>query len=153
MFSERKVKKKELEPSVAQNRINEGTVIKGDITSTGFFRIDGSVEGNIKTPSKLVLGKLGSIFGTLHCDSADIEGKFNGNLQVSGMLTLRSTAVVEGDVVVGKLAVEQGATMNASCVMREGADKVMMQPALKKHPFAPKVEEHNTNLERQKTGN
>lgn len=123
MFSDKKEKKKSLEPSAAQNRINEGTKLKGDISSTGFFRIDGSVEGNVKTPSKVVLGKLGVIIGTLSCESADIEGKFEGNLQVSGTLTLRSTAVVDGDVIVGKLAIEPGATLNASCVMQGGNPK------------------------------
>lgn len=123
MFSDRKEKKKALEPNTAQNRINEGTKLRGDISSTGFFRIDGSVEGNVKTPSKVVLGKLGVIVGTLICDSADIEGRFEGNLQVSGTLTLRSTAVVDGDVIVGKLAVEPGATLNASCVMQNGTTK------------------------------
>ena len=123
MFSDKKEKKKAIEPSAAQNRINEGTKLKGDISSTGFFRIDGTVEGNVKTPSKVVLGKLGVIVGTLSCESADIEGKFEGNLQVSGTLTLRSTAVINGDVIVGKLAVEPGATMNASCVMQNGNTK------------------------------
>ncbi len=118
MFSEKKEKKKTIEPGSAQNRINEGTKLKGDISSTGFFRIDGFVEGNVKTPAKVVLGKLGVIQGTLTCESADIEGKFEGNLQVSGTLTLRSTAIIEGDVIVGKLAVEPGATMNATCTMQ-----------------------------------
>ncbi len=111
------------EPGSAQNRINEGTKLKGDISSTGFFRIDGIVEGNVKTPSKVVLGKTGVIIGTLTCENADIEGKFEGNLQVSGTLSLRSTAIVEGDVIVGKLAVEPGATLNASCVMQDGKPK------------------------------
>lgn len=128
MFSEKKEKKKIVEPSATQNRINEGTKIKGDISSTGFFRIDGSVEGNVKTPSKVVLGKMGVIIGTLTCESADIEGRFEGNLQVSGTLTLRSTAVIDGDVIVGKLAVETGATLNASCVMQDSKPKKLESP-------------------------
>lgn len=123
MFSDKKEKRIAVEPGSAQNRINEGTKLKGDISSTGFFRIDGIVEGNVKTPSKVVLGKTGVIIGTLTCENADIEGKFKGNLQVSGTLSLRSTAVIEGDVTVGKLAVEPGATMNASCVMQDGKSK------------------------------
>jgi len=129
------------EPGSAQNRINEGTKLKGDISSTGFFRIDGIVEGNVKTPSKVVLGKTGVIIGTLTCENADIEGKFEGNLQVSGTLSLRSTAVIEGDVIVGKLAVEPGATLNASCVMQDGKHKsngILTQPNAensKAHPF------------------
>lgn len=120
MFSDKKEKRATAEPSTTQNRINEGTKLKGDVSSTGFFRIDGTIEGNVKTPSKVVLGKTGVIIGTLSCENADIEGKFEGNLQVSETLTLRSSAVVEGDVTVGKLAVEPGATMNASCVMQSG---------------------------------
>lgn len=123
MFSDRKEKRAAAEPSATQNRINEGTKLKGDISSTGFFRIDGIIEGNVKTPSKVVLGKTGVIIGTLSCENADIEGRFEGNLQVSETLTLRSTAVVDGDVTVGRLAVEPGATMNASCVMQDGRPK------------------------------
>ena len=53
MFSEKKEKRIAAEPGSAQNRINEGTKLKGDVSSTGFFRIDGTVEGNVKTPSKV----------------------------------------------------------------------------------------------------
>lgn len=140
MFSDKKEKAITAEPGTAQNRINEGTKLKGDISSTGFFRIDGIVEGNVKTPSKVVLGKSGYIKGTLTCENADIEGKFEGNLHVTGTLSLRSTAVIEGDVVVGKLAVEPGATLNASCVMQDGKPKnnSVNQPTIeqtKAHPF------------------
>ncbi len=120
MLSTKKEKKKAQEPGAAQNRINEGTKLKGDISSTGFFRIDGHIEGNVKTPSKVVLGKSGIIIGTLSCENADIEGKIEGTVEVSGTLTLRASAVIDGDVTVGKLAVEPGATMNASCVMIDG---------------------------------
>jgi len=121
MFSEKKERTGQ-EPSSGQNRINEGTTLEGDVVSQGFFRIDGTVKGNIKTPSKVVLGKTGYINGTLTCENADIEGKFEGNLDVSGTLSLKSTANIEGEVVAGKLAVEPGATFNASCVMK-GAQK------------------------------
>ncbi|GHC44656.1 bactofilin family protein [Ulvibacter litoralis] len=117
MFSDKKVKQT-VEPGTGQNRINEGTNINGDIHSKGFFRIDGHIEGNVTTPSKVVLGKSGVIKGTLTCENADIEGTFEGRLDVSGTLSLKSTAKIEGEVIVGKLAVEPGATFNASCAMK-----------------------------------
>ncbi len=116
MFSDKK-DKISMEPTVSQNRINEGTHLKGDIVSSGFFRIDGHIEGNISKPSKVVLGKSGVIKGKLICEDADIEGRFEGNLNVSGTLSLKATAHIEGEVVVGKLAVEPGATFNATCTM------------------------------------
>ena len=117
MFSDKK-DKNITEPGTGQNRINEGTNIKGDIHSKGFFRIDGQIEGNVSTPSKVVLGKTGVIKGTLTCENADIEGTFDGKLDVSGTLSLKATAHIVGDVIVGKLAVEPGATFNAGCAMK-----------------------------------
>lgn len=117
MFSEKKTKEIESQ-GTNQNRINEGTLLKGDITSNGYFRIDGTIEGNVKTPSKVVIGKTGVIIGTLSCENADIEGKIKGIVDISGTLSLKSTAHIEGEVVIGKLAVEPGAVFNATCLMK-----------------------------------
>lgn len=108
------------ETTKSQNRIGHGTVITGDIISEGGFRIDGTVEGNLKTPSKVVVGKDGTINGSLECDHADIEGAFKGALTVKGLLSLKSTAIIEGEVVISKLAIEPGATFNATCTMNTG---------------------------------
>ena len=142
MFSDRKEKRINTEPTTAQNRINEGTTLKGDISSTGFFRIDGTIEGNVKTPSKVVLGKSGVIIGTLVCENADIEGNFQGNLNVSGTLSIRATGRIEGDVVAGKLSVEPGAVLNASCTMQDGKSTTSLPTSNQKsiestkvHPF------------------
>jgi cytoskeletal protein CcmA (bactofilin family) len=67
-----------------------------------------------------VLGENGVIKGNLSCENADIAGSFSGNLNVSQLLTLRSTANIKGDVVVGKLSVEPGAAFNATCRMQPG---------------------------------
>ncbi len=99
------------------NRIEKNTKIKGDITSEADFRIDGKLEGNVTTSGKVVIGKDGYINGKVECVNADIEGKFNGELQVKGLLSLKSSALIEGTVTVAKLAVEPGATFNASCTM------------------------------------
>ena len=100
------------------NRIEKNTKIKGDIISEADFRIDGKLDGNVKTSGKVVIGKDGYIHGKVECVNADIEGSFNGELLVSDLLSLKSSAVIEGTVSVTKLAVEPGATFNASCTMK-----------------------------------
>lgn len=100
------------------NRIEKNTKIKGDIVSEADFRIDGKLDGNVKTSGKVVIGKDGYIHGKVECVNADIEGSFNGELLVTNLLSLKSTAVIEGTVSVTKLAVEPGATFNASCTMK-----------------------------------
>lgn len=124
MFAQEKKNRPNSELSKEQNKIAQGTKIIGNIEGMGSFRIDGQVDGTVKTPGKVVVGKEGIISGELECENADIEGKFSGTLEISGTLTLRNTAVIEGEAVVGKLAVEPGATFNATCTMR-GAMKAI----------------------------
>ena len=101
-----------------RNSIEKNTKIKGDIISEADFRIDGKLDGNLKTSGKVVIGKGGYIHGKVECVNADIEGNFNGELLVTELLSLKDSAVIEGTVTVSKLAVEPGATFNASCNMK-----------------------------------
>ncbi len=111
------------------NRIEKNTKIKGDITSEADFRIDGRLEGNVKTSGKVVIGKDGLINGKVECVNADIEGSFKGELYVSQLLSLKSSAHIEGTVDVAKLAVEPGATFNASCTMGKGVPSSSSGPS------------------------
>lgn len=118
MFSENKKEKQMTEGTSNQNIIAQGTKLVGDFNSEGDFRIDGIIEGNVKTTGKVVVGKAGLIKGTLQGTDAYFEGKFSGKLALSGTLTLKASAHIEGEVVVGKLAVEPGATFNVTCIMK-----------------------------------
>ena len=124
MFSDNKKDKHMTEGTSSQNIIAQGTKIVGDLNSEGDLRVDGIIEGNIKTTGKVVVGKNGTIKGTLQGTDAYFDGKFNGKLALSGTLTLKATAHIEGEVVAGKLAVEPGATFNVTCMMK-GAVKEM----------------------------
>ncbi|MBR9758292.1 MAG: polymer-forming cytoskeletal protein [Algicola sp.] len=118
MFSEKQKDKSVLDPKSSQNLISKGTKLIGDLTSEGDLRIDGTIEGNVNTPGKVVVGKTGYVNGTLNGTDAHFEGKFSGKLSVKGTLTLKATAFIEGEVEVGKLAVEPGATFNVTCAMK-----------------------------------
>jgi len=109
------------------NVVAKNTAIIGDIISEGDFRIDGTLEGNIKTKGRVIIGISGSVKGKIDAVNSDIEGKFSGDLLVQETLTIKATAIISGDVVIGKLSVEPGATFNASCSMR-GAIKELNKP-------------------------
>ncbi len=118
MFSDNKKPRVTTELGGQPNRIEKNTKIKGDIVSEADFRIDGKLDGNVKTSGKVVIGKGGYINGKVECVNADIEGNFNGELLVSDLLSLKASAVIDGTVSVSKLAVEPGATFNAACSMK-----------------------------------
>ncbi|HAI17883.1 MAG TPA: hypothetical protein DCM10_07650 [Xanthomarina gelatinilytica] len=136
MFSDSKKDRQNAELISSQNIISNGTKIVGDLISEGDLRIDGTIEGNLKTPGKVVVGKSGMIKGTLNGTDAHFEGKFSGKLNLSGTLTLKSSAHVEGEVVLGKLEVESGATFNVTCTMK-GAVKEIHSKNERKEPSRP----------------
>jgi cytoskeletal protein CcmA (bactofilin family) len=107
------------------NRIVEGTLIKGDINSQADFRLDGELIGNFQSNGKIVIGPAGSVVGDIICKNADIEGKFNGKIQVTEILNVKSKASIYGEVTVGRLSVEPGADFSASCIMKTNVKNLM----------------------------
>lgn len=108
------------DPNGQYSKIEVSTEIKGDINSDADFRVDGVLEGSLKTKGKLIVGKEGRILGEVHCSNAEIEGQFSGQLFVAETLSLKATSNMIGEVNTSKLIVEVGAVFNASCSM--GAD-------------------------------
>lgn len=102
-------------PSI--NLLGNGTMVKGDITSNGDFRIDGTLIGSIFSKSKVVIGTTGVVDGEINCENADFSGSIKGNIKVTELLTLKSTSKLLGNISVGKLAIEPGAQFSGNCIM------------------------------------
>ena len=100
------------------NRIVEGTTITGNVNSPSDFRLDGHLIGNFQSKGKIVIGPAGSIKGDIICKNADIEGSFEGKIQVQEILNIKSKSHIIGEVICGKLSVEPGAEFSASCIMK-----------------------------------
>ena len=98
--------------------IEKSTKIIGNIFSKADFRIDGEVEGNITTSGKVVVGNNGKISGKLNCSNADISGNISGNIEVNETLSLMSDSYVQGEIITGKLSVEEGAQVDATISMK-----------------------------------
>ena len=97
--------------------IGAGTVIVGEITGKGDIRIDGNLKGKLHTEGKLVLGNTGRIEGEIKAKNADISGMVHGAMEISELLTIKSSSQIEGDLKVGKISIEHGATFTGSCIM------------------------------------
>ncbi len=106
------------------SKIDQNTSLKGTLKAKTDIRIDGSVEGNVKTTGKVILGKEAKVLGEVSCANAEIEGLFKGKLMVSGILSLKTNSNVEGEVLTQKLIVEAGATFNAQCKMQSSEEGV-----------------------------
>lgn len=111
MFSNNKDKSmaKQFDNTGVVNLIGVGTTIDGEITSSGDIRVDGRLSGSINTKGKVVIGSTGIVEGNVNASNADISGELKGAISVAELLSLKSSAKLDGDIVTNKLAIEPGA--------------------------------------------
>src|SRR5882762_643369 len=104
--------------------IGAGTSMKGDITSNGDLRIDGSLVGNIHCSAKVVIGANGVVQGDIMGQQADIMGKVTGTIKVKDLLQLKGGSIVNGNLQAAKLQIEPTANFNGECHMAPQAAAV-----------------------------
>ena len=108
---------KSTEKSDSINSISNGSIFEGNLTSNGDVRVDGKLKGSVKTEGRLVLGEKGIIEGDIYCENAIVAGEIKGTINTSELLTLRSTAKLNGEIITIKLAIEPGAVFSGKCSM------------------------------------
>jgi cytoskeletal protein CcmA (bactofilin family) len=106
------------------NALTNGSKIVGKIFADSDFRIDGEVEGTITCNGKVVIGQKGYLKGSISCLNAEIIGKVDGDIVVTETLSLRSTAIIKGDVKTKVLMVEPSAIFNGTCSMKDSTASV-----------------------------
>lgn len=101
--------------------IGAGTTMKGDITSNGDLRIDGSLVGNIHCSAKVIIGANGNVQGDINGQTADILGKVTGTIKVRDLLQLKGGSTLNGNIQAAKLQIEPTANFNGECHMTAAA--------------------------------
>lgn len=110
----------EAENTTTINLISNGTEITGDVRSQGDIRIDGFLIGNLSTKGKVVIGNTGKVKGEVICKNSEVSGEIEGKINVSQLLTLKTSSRIHGDIVTNKLSIEPGARFTGNCNMSEG---------------------------------
>lgn len=105
------------------NMVSEGTEIIGKLITQSDIRIAGTVDGEAKVEGKVIIASSGFVEGNVNATNADIAGRVEGEVHVDNKLTLRQSAVVECDIYTQCLVVEEGATFNGECHMRDYSTK------------------------------
>jgi cytoskeletal protein CcmA (bactofilin family) len=125
-FRAKEVNRQTFQDSIA-NRISKGAVIEGEIKSETDIRIDGKIKGILNCAAKVVIGPTGEMEGEINCKDASLEGRVTGKLEVNGVLFLKKTARIEGEIYYKRLIVEEGANITGTLIMSGGTTKSLIQ--------------------------
>ena len=101
----------------SNNIIWEGSVLKGNLSSSGNVRLEGKVIGDLSSSSKVACGETSVVDGNVVAENAEIAGKVTGKVTVDELLILKSTASIHGDISTSNLIIESGANFNGACTM------------------------------------
>ena len=124
MFTSKDQKITEEESKNSSNLIIKGTTIVGNFESQGNIRIEGNFIGNVRSKSKIVLGKSSFVEGEISTQKAEIDGEVKGKIQISELLTLKPSAVIKGNIITKNINVESGAIINGKCKMSKAPSDI-----------------------------
>jgi len=84
-----------------------GVKLKGEIMSCGTLTVEGEVDAKVRA-RQIIVATGGIVVGKADVVQAEIAGRFEGILNVTGKLTIRRTGVFSGQVTYGQLEIEPG---------------------------------------------
>lgn len=119
MFTKRnKQKSLQIDQQEISTVIGAGYIIKGELTGSSVIRIEGKIIGDVYAACGVVLGEDGTIEGNIFTKSAIIHGTVNGNIKAT-QLEIKSTGIVQGEIITDSLEMELGARYNGKLSMEK----------------------------------
>ncbi len=103
--------------------IGNGVKLKGEITDADEVQIDGSADVTLSTDN-LIVGSTGNLKGTIQTDNADVWGNVDGDLKISGTLTIQEQGSVSGSVEYQSLQIKLGGKIKGDIKASEKVTKI-----------------------------
>ena len=93
-------------------------VLQGRLEIQGDLKVAGTVEGDLKASGDVTVDSTATIQAAIEGANVSVRGQVTGNVTAKRRLTLAGTGRLNGDVRVGRLTVEDGATLNGNVTMQ-----------------------------------
>jgi len=95
--------------------------ITGDLVLAGDAIINSQVEGSIEVlgQGKLILERGSFVKGKIKAIDLEIFGTVDGEIECSGLVSIRSSAEVKGQIKSGRLVIYPGAVVEMNAVSQE----------------------------------
>lgn len=97
--------------------LEQGVKLEGRLESTGTFRIDSAMKGNLVSHETLILGEHSKVEGQIDGNYVIIGGHFDGIIKASGKVEIQTKAIVTGEIHTPCLVMEPGAIFDGRCHM------------------------------------
>jgi cytoskeletal protein CcmA (bactofilin family) len=100
--------------------VDSGCTLRGELEFSNSFRVDGRVEGTIRSRSELVVGEDGSVDGEIDVARCLVGGQIRGVIKASEKVVLHPSAKVWAEVFAPAVVMEDGAFLEGKVNMDTG---------------------------------
>lgn len=101
-----------MKPAEGSTVIGKSVVIRGELSGNEDLYIDGDVEGTVTLrESRLTIGPNARVKADVSVRDVVIFGHLTGNVQATGRVDLQPSALVKGDILAGRLSIEESAVL------------------------------------------
>ena len=107
--------------------VGPGIQLKGEISNCAALVVEGNVDATLDGEG-LEIAQRGVFNGTARVESASIQGQFEGELHVTGLLKIENGGSVTGTVRYGRIEVVAGGELSGE-VSKVSADEKPAKPA------------------------
>ena len=122
-----------MKPAEGSTVIGKSVIIRGELSGNEDLYIDGDVEGTVTLPeSRLTIGPNAQVKADLTAREVVVFGHLTGNVKATGRVELRQSALVKGDILAGRLSIEESAVLT-------GRVELKASPEAPKSAAAPAV--------------
>jgi cytoskeletal protein CcmA (bactofilin family) len=116
--------------------IGKSITIRGEVSGSQSLYIEGKIEGAINLPgNRVTIGRNGEVAANIQASEIVVLGKVRGNCQATDRVDIRSEGSLTGDVIAGRISIEDGAFFKGGIAIRKpGTSNVL--PESRKHVIA-----------------
>jgi len=112
-----------MKPAEGSTVIGKSVIIRGGLSGNEDLFIDGDVEGTVTLPeSRLTIGPNAQVRADVSAREVVIFGHLTGNVQATGRVELRQSALVLGDILAGRLSIEESAVLTGRVELKVTSD-------------------------------
>jgi len=120
--------------------VGVGSVVKGDLSVQGFFRVDGDLHGSVLTEGRILVAPTGRVKGRLSARDIVVGGVVKGDLYATERICLLSTALILGTVYAPRIQIDQGALLEGYACAAPRIREEGIQPLHSQKPFTLRFE-------------
>ena len=95
-----------------QFAMGPGDILEGKLIYDGSLRADGRVEGEIRVTGNIDVASSANVRALLEGSNVTLKGQVEGAVTARDKLTLGRNSRLSGDIVVRRLQIDDGATLN-----------------------------------------